>query len=269
MATYLLTWNSDPLNWNELDEDIIKIQQKGSLEGRWSCGNNKRIIKDDRFFLIKLGKEPRGIVASGWTKSDSYQDEHWNEERALNGDKANYVEVKFDTILESTKLLPYKDLEKGVLKKMHWSSNASGITINQEIAKKLEDVWAKFLGRLKVSRENIFPEEAETEYTSKEGAKKTITVNCYERDKQAREICINRFKPICSVCNFDFEKIYGEIGKGFIHVHHLKSLSEIGQEYTLNAIEDLRPVCPNCHAMLHKKKPKAYTIEELKRIIKK
>ncbi len=63
-------------------------------------------------------------------------------------------------------------------------------------------------------------------------------------------------------------KFYGQIGEGFIHVHHLKPLSEIGQEYEVDPIEDLRPVCPNCHAMLHRKKP-PYTIEQLKDLIHK
>jgi 5-methylcytosine-specific restriction protein A len=53
------------------------------------------------------------------------------------------------------------------------------------------------------------------------------------------------------VCGFDFATQYGELGAGFIHVHHLRPLGEIGQEYELNPIIDLRPVCPNCHAMLH------------------
>jgi 5-methylcytosine-specific restriction enzyme A len=64
----------------------------------------------------------------------------------------------------------------------------------------------------------------------------------------------------------DFEKVYGEIGKGFIHVHHIVELSNIKSEYKVQPIEDLRPVCPNCHAMLHRKKP-AYKIEELKEIL--
>ena len=55
------------------------------------------------------------------------------------------------------------------------------------------------------------------------------------------------------VCEFNFEAFYGERGKGFIHVHHLSSLAEIGQEYEVDPVNDLRPVCPNCHAMLHRK----------------
>jgi 5-methylcytosine-specific restriction enzyme A len=57
---------------------------------------------------------------------------------------------------------------------------------------------------------------------------------------------------------------YGEIGKNFIEVHHIKTLSEINEEYRVNPFDDLRSVCPNCHAILHKAN---VSIEELRRII--
>jgi len=101
-----------------------------------------------------------------------------------------------------------------------------------------------------------------------EGEKKQITVNTYERSPQARQKCIEKYGTKCSVCNFDFEQKYGKIGKDFIHVHHLTTISSIAENYEVNPIEDLRPVCPNCHAMLHKKQPEPYTINELKEIIK-
>jgi 5-methylcytosine-specific restriction protein A len=99
-----------------------------------------------------------------------------------------------------------------------------------------------------------------------EGQKKTITVNVHERDRNARKQCLEHWKTNCVVCKFSFEENYGNIGKGFIHVHHLKPLSEIKKEYKVNPIEDLRPVCPNCHAMLHTKNP-PYSIEELRGIV--
>lgn len=99
-----------------------------------------------------------------------------------------------------------------------------------------------------------------------EGVKKTVIVNSYERNTKARELCIKHWQAICSVCNFEFEKIYGELGKHFIHVHHLIPIWEIGKSYQVDPINDLRPVCPNCHAMLHKKEP-PLKIEELKSII--
>ncbi len=96
-----------------------------------------------------------------------------------------------------------------------------------------------------------------------EGLKKSISVNVYERNPRARQRCIEYWKPICSVCEFDFEKKYGDLGKGFIHVHHLIPVSEIRQNYQVDPIRDLRPVCPNCHSMLHRTTP-PLTIKELK-----
>ncbi len=97
----------------------------------------------------------------------------------------------------------------------------------------------------------IYPEEVSSEL--KEGSKKSITVNSYERNPKARSECINRYGVSCTVCGFNFESTYGQRGKGFIHVHHLIPISNIGDEYEINPITDLRPVCPNCHAMLHRK----------------
>jgi len=113
----------------------------------------------------------------------------------------------------------------------------------------------------------VYPDEIE-DNTFFEGAKKQITINAYERNTQAREECILEYGNKCVICNFDFEKVYGEIGKNFIHVHHIKPLSEIKKEYKINPIQDLRPVCPNCHAMLHKKVP-AYSIEEIINLVNK
>ncbi len=96
-----------------------------------------------------------------------------------------------------------------------------------------------------------------------EGAVKSIMVNAYERNPVARKKCIDHYGTKCCVCDFDFEKIYGSLGREFTHVHHLKQLSEIKEEYIVNPIEDLRPVCPNCHAMLHRSGA-LLSIEELK-----
>ncbi len=107
------------------------------------------------------------------------------------------------------------------------------------------------------------PDELDLNQNYFEGAVKEVQVNSYERNPKARSECINHFGAICKVCELDFEKVYGTIGKGFIHVHHLKEISEVKKEYKVNPIKDLVPVCPNCHAMLHKKKP-AYTVDEMK-----
>lgn len=100
-----------------------------------------------------------------------------------------------------------------------------------------------------------------------EGATRKIAVNAYERNETARRHAIAHYGLFCQVCGFDFERVYGELGKAFIHVHHVKPLSEIGAEYEVDPIADLRPVCANCHAMIHRTKP-AISIERLKNIMK-
>jgi predicted HNH restriction endonuclease len=116
--------------------------------------------------------------------------------------------------------------------------------------------------------EETLPEEIVNAQTYYEGATKSIIVNIFERNSKARRACIEHYGGDCFVCGFNFKSVYGDAGEGYIHVHHLKPLSEVGEEYELDAIKDLRPVCPNCHAIIHKRKP-AYEIEEVKRLLSK
>lgn len=99
-----------------------------------------------------------------------------------------------------------------------------------------------------------------------EGAVTTITVNAYERSGKAREACINYWGYVCRVCQFDFEAMYGDQGKEYCHVHHIKPLSETGQNYEVDPINDLVPVCPNCHAMIHRGSD-TLSLEGLRQII--
>ena len=99
-----------------------------------------------------------------------------------------------------------------------------------------------------------------------EGALHRVVSSQYERNPAARLACIEHYGANCFVCGFSFEATYGELGHGFIHVHHLVPVSSIGKEYQVNPIEDLRPVCPNCHAMLHRKDP-PFAVEDLQSLI--
>lgn len=112
-------------------------------------------------------------------------------------------------------------------------------------------------------REVQLAQEFDEEQTEKlyEGAKKQIVVNAYERNIKARQICINKYGYKCSICDFDFEEFYGDLGFQFIELHHLKPLHQINEEYHVDPLNDLRPVCPNCHAMLHRA---GISCEELK-----
>ncbi|MBW2096546.1 MAG: HNH endonuclease [Deltaproteobacteria bacterium] len=118
--------------------------------------------------------------------------------------------------------------------------------------------------RIAVSAHDNHPEDLQDEKEYVEGAKKRITVNAYERDPKARKACLKRHGYRCAVCRMNFEKVYGEIGRQFIHVHHKKPLAGRRTGYRLKPTIDLIPVCPNCHAMLHTSNP-PLGIAELKK----
>ena len=78
------------------------------------------------------------------------------------------------------------------------------------------------------------PEEVSESSTYSEGGVERILVNRYERDTRAREECIRRYGVKCVLCGFDFLATYGEVMQGFIHVHHLRPLSDAGANYQID-----------------------------------
>lgn len=135
--------------------------------------------------------------------------------------------------------------------------------------KKRKDIYNRFYELVKdIYDETIYADEVDSEIEYSEGKTKKVLVNSYERNPIARKKCIEHFGLSCQVCDFNFKEKFGELGADFIHVHHKIDISTIGVEYSVNPITDLIPVCPNCHSMLHKRKPIAYTVEELKSFMK-
>ena len=96
-----------------------------------------------------------------------------------------------------------------------------------------------------------------------EGAAVTVMVNRYERDRAARSKCIAHYGCSCNACGINLASVYGAAADGFIHVHHVKPISTVNAEYELDPICDLRPLCPNCHAIAHLRR-EPYSIEEIK-----
>jgi len=134
--------------------------------------------------------------------------------------------------------------------------------------KKRKDVYERYLNLIdKEPQKTVYPDEVDIEIEYSEGKTKKVLVNSYERNPLARKKCIEHFGLNCQVCDFNFKEKFGDLGKDFIHVHHKIDIATIGNEYSVNPLTDLIPVCPNCHSMLHKRKP-AYSISELKAMMK-
>jgi 5-methylcytosine-specific restriction protein A len=142
---------------------------------------------------------------------------------------------------------------------VHWDRlQGSGVEVRAQDARRLEDLWQAHAAPLPFRS----PEEVAETSRFEEGAAIRVIVNRYERDQRARAACIAHWGVQCVVCNMDFVERYGPLGQGFIHVHHLRELSSVGRDYLVDPVADLRPVCPNCHAMLHRTSP-AMSVEDL------
>lgn len=112
----------------------------------------------------------------------------------------------------------------------------------------------------------FYPDELPQNGTYIEGVGQQVVVNRFERSLEARNACIAHYGCTCQVCSVDFNKKYGELGAGFIHVHHRVPIASVGIEYCVDPINDLVPVCPNCHAMLHRRDP-PLKVEELRGLL--
>ena len=120
-----------------------------------------------------------------------------------------------------------------------------------------------------LTHENI-TSDGDSDFTSTktvEGKKILRYTTVYERDPKARALALEIHGYDCKGCGLNFGDFYGDHGKGYIHIHHIKPLSESG-ETKIDPRSDLIPLCPNCHAMVHKNKSHTLTLNELKEIIK-
>jgi len=102
--------------------------------------------------------------------------------------------------------------------------------------------------------------------SGQEGKRLSVMVNRYERDPALRAACLAYHGSNCHICGFRFEEIYGDLGRDFCHIHHITPLSEVAGERSIDVKTDMIPLCPNCHAMIHRQVP-ALTPELLRAII--
>lgn len=100
-----------------------------------------------------------------------------------------------------------------------------------------------------------------------EGAKSSIVVNRYERDRRNRAAALAIHGHICKACVSDMSHRYGAAATGLIEVHHTTPVSQLGSGYIINPQTDLVPLCPNCHAVAHRREP-PYTVEEIRGLLK-
>lgn len=264
MNTFLVTWNPKKFPWKRL-KLAGELARKGGAPvfANWTFGRSSKPRPGDRVFLIKVGQEPRGLIGSGKIVSRPESGPHHSDPRR---GPQMYARIRWDYVVNGSKkavVIARSKLDGAPFRKQRWSNQNPAILIKPEVAAALERLWAETIGTATGAR---IGEEALGDAVHVEGGRLQIYVNRFERDRQAREQCIDHFGCKCSVCEIALETVYGAVAADFIHVHHIQSLATTG-ETTVHPKKDLRPVCPNCHAILHRRNP-PFSIQTVRSFIK-
>jgi hypothetical protein len=144
VATYLLTWNPDRWSWPEDDIEgaIAALDGGRSFRMDWSTGNTKSTQPGDRFYLMRLGPEPRGIFASGIIVSENRETSHWDEAKAREGKTSRMASLDFiELIMTPLGQEKLRQAAPGV----EWSPQSSGIKIPPESVLEIEKLWQTHL----------------------------------------------------------------------------------------------------------------------------
>ncbi len=259
---FVLGWDPMQWSWEEYDEAIQDTGAGRRYPDNWTVGRRTSgISPGDRAFLYRQNMD-RGLVASGVFTSEVYPAEHWDSSDGM----ANWADVNWDIVLDYEDRLPLEDLKVDAPEVAWDHFQGGGWAVREHVRRKLSDLWQRHTSEVFFRSPN--EPRGLNNQTFPEGALSRIEVNRYERDSRARRACLNRWGYRCAVCEFSFEERYGPIGKEFIHVHHILELSQAPADYHVNPVAELRPICPNCHAMIHRGTGRALTIDELKKLLR-
>ncbi|MCR9249172.1 MAG: DUF3427 domain-containing protein [bacterium] len=231
--------------------NVSKSKQKGS----WDTGYRK--YNNDIYIFANIGTE--GRTGHDYTNYWDGDQLHWQAKSNSNINQPlirDILDVNRNGAVHIFTRTENRDA---------FIYEGAAVVNNFEDTQPVKIVWTFPSITTNLMRPELSPNEISSKFLV-EGTGKKITVNKYERNPLARRKCIEFHGPKCKVCDIDFEEKYGSIGKGFIHVHHKVPIAQIGDQYTIDPINDLVPVCPNCHAMLHRSSP-VLSVEELKAVL--
>lgn len=108
--------------------------------------------------------------------------------------------------------------------------------------------------------------------TVSEGALLTRATPSRQRSARLRQAAIRHYTQPdgsirCAVCGFDFRAVYGELGEGYIQIHHEHPLFQYEDEgieaFLPQAVAQVKPLCANCHCMIHRPKGAPLSVDEL------
>ena len=237
------------------DEEYVRVYtESNDKSGAWAP-QGRMLLRN-----VNVKSLPEALMKAFETSTDG----RISETKYVRNLKENHGFIKEvdPTGSDFTKWLYKESIEK-VLETVpaeHENDFYRGYHWNCEVVKRIRSMSTNDINLTEESKQEELQPQTE-------GRKTVYYTTKYERSTQNREAAIRIHGTKCMICGFDFEKKYGELGKGYIEVHHIRPLSEIDEEVVVNPEMDLICVCSNCHRMLHRFKSYMVTVEELRRIV--
>lgn len=259
MAAILLGWNPNALDRWDYRAAVEQVAQSGRFLQRWSVGHALNVRPGTEAWLLVQGSTGAGtgLIGHGVVMSEPYAGMPGGERE----DSGWRVSVAFDALLplgEQIRLEAISEAAPG----MAWRDVTlrSGVGLPSVAEPGLRRLWREQGPTAVVPAQVVsgtYPPDAVS----------SIDVNRYERDPEARRICMAFHGTSCAACGFSFEAAYGDAGTGYVDIHHVVPPEMLGDGYQLDPIADLVPLCPNCHAVAHHGVTEPLTVSELRNII--
>lgn len=258
-AAVVLVWSASHWNrWN-YRAAVEQVLTSGRILDRWDVGPGRIIRPGTEAWLLFHGSSGAGsgLIGHGIVVCGTAESGGGTEGAAPGG----AVGVAFDALLPVGEQIPSDTLAAEV-PDIPWGDAADStlLSVPPPAESGLRRLWRK-QGPAAVDPFDVVPGAYPPE------AAATVGANRYERDADARRVCLAFHGTACAACGFSFEASYGDIGNGFIHVHHTVPAAQLEAGYELDPITDLVPLCANCHAMAHRGVSTPRTVQELRTIL--
>lgn len=201
------------------------------------------------YATLRLDSLAKPLLDAASAAPDSAWQQLFGTRRALAVIGA-HVEVKLNGVLAASRGVGRITSVEFAAKTVDWKENSarSAADIGAIVA-------AMFLSLLPLDDPNLDAEKLLGWDFAVEGAATRVMTNHYERSRSNRAIAIIVHGSACLACGFDFGSIYGEVGAGYVEIHHLTPVHSMGEARVVNPLEELVPLCANCHRMVHRVSP--------------
>lgn len=228
MSVYLLTWNPKHFSTGDGKDELPTLAYLPNEIVRWSC-HSQQLKIGDTVYLVRLGLEPRGIVAKGTVCKESYLDQHW-----LDSDqKKRYIDFRLDSYRENCEqgLLAMMLLQAAMPEQI-WSPQTSGIQIRPEYHFPLAELWDAGEGKHSLA---LYFTWYLTEKFDHNGWYKEYVAACQlaKKIKASRDITAEDVKKLW----FDSSNGIAGVGQGSMYKRELEENQDYLQQLTLQILQ--------------------------------